>query len=113
MLTTVLSLLLFQSKPFPSVQELMWKDPSKVSFTTDPDRAAEARQRAFRERFQKLVDALERFADVYNRGRGAVWPLKEAEAVRKAYRSLEGVMPLEKKREGSSGSTPVNAGNTY
>jgi hypothetical protein len=54
------------------------------------DRAmAAARRQEFERRYQALVEAMNSFADKYNDAKGNIWPLQEAQAVRKAFRDLE------------------------
>ena len=77
----------------------------------DPVRAAEVRERAlvdsarqherdvkarqdlqqrnFEAKFNQLVDAVANFAKQYNKGKGQVWPLREAEKLRNAMRELQ------------------------
>jgi hypothetical protein len=52
------------------------------------DRQAQAR-REFERQFNKLVTALSEFTAEYNRGRGDVWPAKQADALKKAIRDLQ------------------------
>ena len=90
MLTLVCCVLMFQRDPTSMLDEMRWTHPEKIHAMPEarPD-APELQERIFRERFQKLVDALQHFADRYNKGEGNVWPRKEAEALRKAYRNLD------------------------
>ena len=50
---------------------------------------AEQERKQFEQRFNKLIDAIHRFSDEYNKSKGAVWPAKHAEQVKKAFRELE------------------------
>lgn len=54
---------------------------------------AAARRSEFERRYQALVKAMNSFAEKYNRGKGDIWPTKEAAAVRKAFQDLEKLQP--------------------
>lgn len=54
---------------------------------------AAARRSEFERRYSGLVKAMNTFAEKYNQSKGTVWPLKEADAVRKAFRNLERLQP--------------------
>jgi hypothetical protein len=94
MLTPILWMLLLQQDPTRTLDYLRMTNPQKFHEMSEPQaRVAQLQRHLFEQRFQKLVDAVQRFSDQYNKGRGYVWPLKEAEALRKAYRNLERSMP--------------------
>jgi hypothetical protein len=54
---------------------------------------AEARRAMFERKYQALVKAMNAFAEKYNDSKGNTWPVKEVEAVRKAFRDLEKLEP--------------------
>lgn len=54
---------------------------------------ATARRAQFEKRYQELVDAMNLFARKYNDTKGNVWPMKEADAIRKALKRLENLGP--------------------
>jgi|GEM_PF-6337023 len=54
---------------------------------------AEARRVLFERRYQALVKAMNGFAEKYNETKGNTWPVKEVEAIRKAFRELEKLEP--------------------
>jgi hypothetical protein len=91
MLTTLICCALFFQRDAASMlDELRLSHPEKVRAMSESERSnTDLQQRAIQQRFQKMVDALQRFAEEYNKGGGHIWPLKEAEAVRKAYHNLE------------------------
>ena len=94
MLTPILWMLLLQQDPTRTLDYLRMTNPQKFYEMSEPQaRVAQLQRHLFEQRFQKLVDALQRFSDKYTQGRGHVWPLREAEALRKAYRNLERSMP--------------------
>jgi stage V sporulation protein SpoVS len=43
----------------------------------------------FKERFNKLITAMQEFTEAYNGSNGDVWPQKSADAVDKAFRELQ------------------------
>ena len=43
----------------------------------------------FKERFNKLITAMQAFTEAYNSSNGEVWPQKSADAVDKAFRELQ------------------------
>jgi hypothetical protein len=89
MLTPIIWLLLSQ-EPVRSLGEFLNANAAAVQTPSEPQRrVAELQNHLLEKRFQKLVDALQKFAGEYNRNGGRVWPLREAEAVRKAYRDFD------------------------
>jgi len=62
-----------------------------------------ARRMEFEQRLNDLTIALREFTDEYNRNQGQVWPVKKAEAVKKAMQKLQ-------KTQAWSGGRPVSAG---
>ncbi|HEY1239292.1 MAG TPA: hypothetical protein VGF16_01995 [Bryobacteraceae bacterium] len=89
-MTPILWLLLFQRDPMRRFEELEKVNAAATRAVSEQQhRRAESEQMLLDKRFQKLVDALQRFANEYNKGRGQFWPLHEAEAVRRAYRDFE------------------------
>jgi hypothetical protein len=66
------------------------------------------RRRQFESKFNALVDALLKFSDAYNKGGGAVWPLKEANAVHRAYHDLERSSFMGKPSKNLPGSVGVD-----
>lgn len=68
----------------------------------------ELQKRQFELKFNKLVEAVARFAKQYNDGKGHTWPLHEAERLRKAMSELQS---LEKSlREEPSGAQESQVG---
>lgn len=64
--------------------------PRSFGVARDPrERMAGLQRLILEQRINKLVDALQRFTEEYNRGHGNVWPLREAELLRRAYHSFE------------------------
>jgi hypothetical protein len=59
------------------------------AFEADRKRVEKLQRMDFELNFQKLVHALNAFSMEYNRSKGAVWPAKEAEALRKAMERLQ------------------------
>jgi hypothetical protein len=117
MLTLIFWLLLSQNEgklerePARHMDELMRAEPERPKPTPEPqEQGAELQGRVLEQRFNKLVDSLRHFVDAYNRGQGNVWPMKEAEALRKAYRNFERSMPLKVRPVPRSG--PTDAGNS-
>lgn len=56
----------------------------------DGEAAAEdVERRLLARRFNRLIDSLRQFKERYCEGRGQVWPLRELEQVRRAFRELE------------------------
>jgi hypothetical protein len=100
MLTPILWMFLFQRDPVrPMAESTMTRAAvtRAMGFPEDRDRrVAEAQRRQFELKFNSLVEALARFSDAYRKGQGNVWPLKEAEGIRKAYREMERNMQLGK-----------------
>lgn len=95
--STLLLLLICQD---PTAQKLSnWWVNHPEKFRSMPGRIDQKdleERRALSNRYEKLVDALNRFVDKYNENRGTVWPLKEAQAVQKAYRDFERSMQVGK-----------------
>jgi hypothetical protein len=90
MLIPIIWLLLLSQEPVGSLGELLDAIAAAVQTPSEPQRrVAESQNHLLEKRFQRLVDDLQRFADEYNRSGGRVWPLREAEAVRKAYRDFD------------------------
>jgi len=90
MLIPIIWLLLLPQEPARSLGEFLDANAAAVQTLSEPQRrVAESQNHLLEKRFQKLVDALQRFAEEYNRNGGRVWPLREAEAVRKAYRDFD------------------------
>jgi len=90
-------LLLCQDMTAQKLADWWHMHPEKfVSMPETINRMDEAQRQALARRYMKLVDALNHFADKYNQNRGSVWPLKEAQAVQKAYREFEHSMPTPK-----------------
>lgn len=58
-----------------------------------PQGLAEARRKEFAQRYQALVKSMNAFSSKYNASNGEVWPAKEAEKVREAFRKLEQLEP--------------------
>jgi hypothetical protein len=52
-------------------------------------RDAQIERDRFKERFNKLIAAMQEFSEAYNRSNGDVWPQKSADAVDKAFRELQ------------------------
>lgn len=48
-------------------------------------------KRRFAEKYEAMGRAMDKFTLAYNAGRGNIWPKKEAEALAKAIRELEGL----------------------
>jgi hypothetical protein len=90
------------------------REQALVERVKQHERDTKARQdlqkRAFEEKFNRLVDAVAKFAEQYNKGKGQVWPKMEAERLRKAMRELQSENTLrgrhEKPSGKSSGTTP-------
>ena len=82
--------LLLQSDPIRSLDAITMVNAAR-------SRAIEAQQRQtqeqvrreFEHKFNRLIDALQKFTEEYNRAPGQVWPVKNAEALSKAFRDLE------------------------
>lgn len=55
----------------------------------------EDERRRFEAKFNAVVSAVEAFGKKYNRGRGKVWPRREAEALRKAIGELQKALIVE------------------
>lgn len=55
--------------------------------------AAVDRKALFEWRYQRLVQAMDKFSAKYKASGGHVWPLKEAAALKKAFRELERTEP--------------------
>ena len=90
MLIPIIWLLLLSQEPVRSLGELLDANAAAVQTPSKPQRrVADLQNRLLEKRFQTLVDALQKFAGEYNRNGGHVWPLREAEAVRKAYRDFD------------------------
>src|SRR5262245_7372964 len=68
--------------------------------TAEPERVArEVRQRKlFEQRFNRLVAAVESFAREYNKSKGRVWSMKEADELRAAMEQLQQIEPNLKSR---------------
>ena len=83
-------MLLFQRDPVRPLDEFLKANAAAIRAISEPQRRTEElQQQLLYERFQKLLDALESFRNAHNKGRGQVWPSREAEAIRKAYRDFE------------------------
>jgi hypothetical protein len=54
------------------------------------DRKVLAERKRFEAKYEALGRAMDAFTLAYNAGRGHIWPMKEAEALAKAIRELEG-----------------------
>ena len=90
MMLPIFLMLLFQRDPVRPMDEFLKANAAAIRTISEPQRRAEELQRQLLyERFQKLLDALESFANAHNKGRGQVWPNREAEVIRKAYRDFE------------------------
>ena len=88
-------LFLFQSDPIrPLDAHLMTNAATTRALQEHQRRAGEEERREFEQRFNKFIDTLQGFSNAYKQSQGQVWPRKEAEAIRKAYRDLERHMPL-------------------
>jgi hypothetical protein len=89
MIIPIFLMFLFQHLPIRSLGEFQKVDAAAIRAISAPQgRTEELQQQLLYERFQKLLDALESFANAHNKGRGAVWR-REAEEIRKAYREFE------------------------
>jgi len=86
------AMLLFQPSDVRYADEVRLPDAVRGTQEYETREGGQERRR-FEQRFNQLVDALTHFASAYNQGHGQVWPHKQAEAVRKAYRDL-GRTPL-------------------
>src|SRR5262249_15731648 len=75
--------------PHPAGHYFRTDAPSAQASLDERRRADKEEMRLFTERFNKLVDAIRTFADEYNKGQGNIWPMRQAEALRKAYRELD------------------------
>jgi hypothetical protein len=105
MLTLILCMLFFQQDPYSPLERFLMVNAAKTHARPQSQlRAAELQRRLLSERFQKLLHALERFSDEYNKGKGNVWPLKEAEGLRKAYYDLERSMFQKSQPENHTGT---------
>lgn len=62
-------------------------------FAETPEMLAALRRVEFEKRYQELVEAMNAFARKYNESKGNVWPHKEAEAIRKAWKRIEALGP--------------------
>jgi hypothetical protein len=90
MLTLICCGLLFQQDRGRSLDHFLVVEAGKTHAVEQQQRRENIEEkRRFSEGFNNLVDALRRFADAYNGGQGEVWPVKEADALRKAYHELE------------------------
>ena len=112
MLTLFICALLFQKEEVlqrgttPPLEQWMMTNPNKIRAMPEPgERSTELQQYLFEHRFNHLIDTLRRFGYKYNEGQGNVWPFKEAEAVRKAYRDLERSMVPKRQTGGHPGTT--------
>ena len=88
-MTPILWILLFQRDPVRPLDALQKAAAAAPAISESQRRPADPDQALPEKRFQKLVDALQRFADEYNRDRAELWPLHQAEAVRESYRDFE------------------------
>ena len=90
-------LILCQDPTAQKLHDWMLSHPEKVTAMPNPtDRSGQQERRELSHRYVKLVEALNHFADKYNSNRGNVWPMKEAEAVQRAYHDFERTMPTPK-----------------
>jgi hypothetical protein len=97
---------LFQRDLMRPLDELKMTNPAKVEAMTEPQHhVADLQRRLFEERFRKLVDAMQRFADTYDKAHGNVWPLKEADALKKACDNLERSLPSTARTKTGSGES--------
>lgn len=59
----------------------------------DPATSETERKAAFELRYQRFVQAMNKFTEKYQASSGNVWPHKEAVALRKAFQDLERMEP--------------------
>ncbi len=62
---------------------------AKTKVLLSKEEISKAEQQLFSDRFNRLIVAMQAFADDYNGGRGSVWPQKKADAMEKAFRDLQ------------------------
>jgi hypothetical protein len=90
MLTSIVLFLLMQQDPVRQMDRaLMLQAAREQALDRQTQQMKDVRRQQFEQRFNKLLEALQRFSSTYKKGQGQVWPSKEAEAVRKAYREWE------------------------
>ena len=97
MLTPIFWLLLLHQDTISRVGDFFVIEHAKTQTIEEAERRVNEQEiRLLEHRFDKLADALRQFAAEYNKTQGNVWPLKQAEAVRKASRDLDRSMSLKR-----------------
>lgn len=97
MLTPIFWLLLLHQDTIHRVGDFFVIEHAKPQTIEEAQRRQNEREiRLFELRFDKLAEALRQFATEYNKTHGNVWPLKQAEALRKASRDLDHSMSLKR-----------------
>lgn len=99
-LATVAGLLPAQTKPAPPpVYAPMPAPPPLVPRplpprgSANPTRQARLHKKEFAEKYAKLIQALNEFAEVYAKNKGEVFPFDKAKLVKQAWRDLQKVEP--------------------
>src|SRR4051812_3631934 len=89
-------LLICQIMPVPSVDPVRaaeFQQKVMLARNKQPQVDMQARQRIqqreFADKFNQLIEAINGFANRYNEGKGNVWPRREADKLRKAWRQME------------------------
>jgi hypothetical protein len=94
-LQVVLLIHLFQNDP---VRAAEFQLRALADYTREHNRQAQAtqllRKQQFEAKFNRLVDAVAKFADRYNAGKGHTWPVREAANLRKAMAELQSLAPV-------------------
>ena len=91
MLTPILVFgVLFQSAWHRPWTEILVPESERAHAVQQQEhRRQEQDRERFAQKYKNLVDAIQRFSDTYNKAHGNTWPVKEAEALRKACHDLE------------------------
>ena len=89
-LTILTGVLFGQGDPVRSDETLIRLNAARAKAVEHQQDELKWRERQeFEQRFNEVIDAVERFSKVYNRNQGNVWPTKEAIGLDKAIQRLQ------------------------
>ena len=87
---SVLWLLMLQLDPVRNAELLPLKNQAQeCAIRKEQSEREYQSRREFAERFNRLVNALDEFAQEYNKTKGQAWPKKHADHLNKAFKSLQ------------------------